>query len=57
MKTQSAASPNVVAGETLFTLIGFMGMYFLLGVLFLLLTLRSIGIGPADPAAAGAHAT
>jgi cytochrome d ubiquinol oxidase subunit I len=56
IKTQSAASPNVVTGETLFTLIGFIGMYFLLGVLFLLLTLRSIGIGPADPPAAGAHA-
>jgi cytochrome d ubiquinol oxidase subunit I len=40
MKTQTAASPNVVTGETIFTLIGFVGMYFLLGVLFLLLTLR-----------------
>jgi cytochrome d ubiquinol oxidase subunit I len=47
MKTQEAASPNVVSGETIFTLIGFMGMYFLLGVLFLLLTLREIAIGPA----------
>jgi cytochrome d ubiquinol oxidase subunit I len=56
IKTHDAASPNVVTGETLFTLIGFIGMYFLLGVLFLLLTLRSIGIGPADPAPAGAHA-
>jgi len=46
MKTQAAASPNVVSGETIFTLIGFAGMYFLLGVLFLLLTLREIAIGP-----------
>jgi cytochrome d ubiquinol oxidase subunit I len=53
MKTQSAASPNVVSGETIFTLIGFVGMYFLLGVLFLLLTLREIAIGPAgEPATA-----
>jgi cytochrome d ubiquinol oxidase subunit I len=64
MKTQAAASPNVVTGEAMFTLIGFIGMYFLLGVLLLLLTLREIAIGPAgqpeipavrssQPAAAG----
>jgi cytochrome d ubiquinol oxidase subunit I len=53
MKTQTAASPNVVTGETIFTLIGFVGMYFLLGVLFLFLTLREIGIGPADEPAPG----
>lgn len=47
MKTQAAASPNVVTGEAIFTLIGFVGMYFLLGVLFLLLTLREIATGPA----------
>ena len=51
MKTQTAASPNVVTGEAIFTLIGFVGMYFLLGVLFLLLTLREIAIGPAAQAA------
>lgn len=50
IKTQTAASPNVAAGETIFTLIGFVGMYFLLGVLFLFLTLREIGIGPAPGA-------
>ena len=53
MKTSAATSPNVVSGETLFTLIGFLGMYFLLGVLFLLLTLREIATGPANDAAAG----
>jgi cytochrome bd ubiquinol oxidase subunit I len=47
MKTAAGVSPNVVAGETVFTLIGFAGMYVLLGVLFVLLTLRTIGIGPA----------
>ncbi len=51
MKTQDGASPNVGSGETIFTLIGFAGMYFLLGVLFLLLTLRTIAIGPGAPAA------
>jgi cytochrome bd ubiquinol oxidase subunit I len=54
MKTQVGVSPNVVAGETVFTLIGFFGMYFLLGVLFLLLTLREIAIGPGGGAGAGA---
>ena len=47
MKTAQASSPNVNAGETLFTLIGFAGMYFILGVLFLVLVLREIGLGPA----------
>jgi cytochrome bd ubiquinol oxidase subunit I len=54
MKTQTAVSPNVVSGETVFTLIGFVGMYFLLGVLFVLLTLREIAIGPAEHSPAGA---
>ncbi|MHB1797341.1 MAG: cytochrome ubiquinol oxidase subunit I [Vulcanimicrobiaceae bacterium] len=48
MKTADAASQNVAAGETIFTLIGFTGMYFAIGVLFLLLTLREIGAGPAE---------
>ncbi len=47
MRTASAASPTVAGGEIIFTLIGFVGMYFLLGFLFLFLTLREIGHGPA----------
>jgi cytochrome d ubiquinol oxidase subunit I len=47
IRTTDAASTNVAAGETIFTLIGFLGMYFLIGALFLLLTLREIGIGPS----------
>ena len=47
MRTADAASPTVVTGETIFTTIGFAGMYFLLGVLFLFLVLREIGIGPS----------
>jgi cytochrome d ubiquinol oxidase subunit I len=46
MKTIEGASPNVVAGETVFTTIGFAGMYFLLGVLYIFLVLREIGSGP-----------
>jgi cytochrome d ubiquinol oxidase subunit I len=46
MRTAEGTSPTVVAGETIFTTIGFAGMYFLLGVLFLLLILHEIGLGP-----------
>jgi cytochrome d ubiquinol oxidase subunit I len=46
MRTSAAVSPNVVSGETLFTLLGFAGMYFLLGVLFLFLIVREIAHGP-----------
>jgi cytochrome d ubiquinol oxidase subunit I len=47
MRTAEAGSPNVAAGETIFTLVGFAGMYFILGVLFLYLVLREIAEGPA----------
>jgi cytochrome bd ubiquinol oxidase subunit I len=50
MQTASGNSPTVNPGETIFTLIGFSGMYFLLGVLFLYLVLREIGIGPVTEA-------
>ncbi|MCC6539653.1 MAG: cytochrome ubiquinol oxidase subunit I [Bryobacterales bacterium] len=47
MRTADGASPQVSAGNTLFTLIGFMGMYLLLGVLYLFLVHREIDHGPA----------
>ncbi len=47
MRTAAGISPNVISGEVLFTLIGFAGMYFLLGVLFLYLVLHEIAVGPA----------
>jgi cytochrome d ubiquinol oxidase subunit I len=50
IKTSAAISPNVAAGETIFTLLGFAGMYFLLGVLFILVVLREIGSGPEGEA-------
>jgi cytochrome d ubiquinol oxidase subunit I len=46
MKTAQANSSAVVSGEVVFTLIGFAGTYFMLGVLFLYLTLREIAVGP-----------
>lgn len=46
MRTRDGASMNVSAGNTLFTLIGFMGMYALLSILFLFLAGREIEHGP-----------
>jgi cytochrome bd ubiquinol oxidase subunit I len=51
MRTSDATSPTVVTGETIFTLIGFAGMYFILGLLFIYLVLREIGQGPSGEAA------
>ena len=48
MRTAEGASPNVSAGNVLFTLIGFAGMYTVLGILFLFLVRREIEHGP-DP--------
>jgi cytochrome d ubiquinol oxidase subunit I len=53
MRTTEASSPTVHSGTALFTLIGFCGLYFVLGVLFLYLVGREIGHGPGT---AGAHA-
>ncbi len=48
MRTSEGSSAMVSAGNTLFTLLGFMGMYSLLAILFLFLTNREIDQGP-DP--------
>jgi cytochrome d ubiquinol oxidase subunit I len=47
MRTSRGASPLVSAGNGLFTLLGFMGMYALLGVLFLFLIWREVEQGPS----------
>ena len=47
MRTADGVSPHVSAGNGLFTLIGFMGMYMVLGILFLFLMCREIEHGPA----------
>jgi cytochrome d ubiquinol oxidase subunit I len=41
-----ANSTNVSGGMALFTLLGFMGLYAVLGMLYVLLVLRVIGKGP-----------
>ncbi len=50
MRTANGSSPQVSAGNGLFTLMGFMGLYLLLGVLFLFLVTREIGHGPEEDA-------
>ena len=51
MRTEAGFSQNVSTGNALFTLIGFMGLYALLSVLFLFLVGREIAHGP------GVHAS
>ena len=52
MRTAAGASPRVSAGNGLFTLLGFMGMYGLLAILFLFLVYREIEHGPEAAAQA-----
>jgi len=47
MRTMDGTSTTVSAGNALFTLLGFLGMYFVLGVLFILLVIRTINRGPS----------
>jgi len=48
MRTSEGHSANVSAGNALFSLIGFMGMYTLLSILFLFLVYREIDHGPEE---------
>jgi cytochrome bd ubiquinol oxidase subunit I len=52
-RTADGASPSVHSGTALFTLIGFAGLYFVLGLLFLFLIGREIAHGPAPLTAVG----
>jgi cytochrome d ubiquinol oxidase subunit I len=45
-RTRDGYSKVVSSGDTIFTLIGFTGLYFVLGLLFLFLVGREIGRGP-----------
>jgi cytochrome bd ubiquinol oxidase subunit I len=49
MRTPAGVSAHVSAGNALFTLIGFMGMYVVLSILFLLLVYQEIEHGPEAP--------
>ena len=55
MRTEEGYSRMVSAGNALFTLLGFMGLYMVLGILFLFLVRREIEHGPG-PAGAAAPA-
>ena len=46
MRTPAGVSPHVSEGNALFTLIGFMGIYTVLAILFLFLVRREIEEGP-----------
>jgi cytochrome d ubiquinol oxidase subunit I len=48
LRTAHGASPSVHAGTALFTLIGFCGLYFVLGLLFLCLVGQEVAHGPTD---------
>ncbi len=49
MRTSDGYSKYVSAGNSLFTLLGFMGMYSLLSILWIVLVYRIIETGPAAP--------
>jgi cytochrome d ubiquinol oxidase subunit I len=46
MRTEAGISPQVSSGNVWFTLLGFMGMYTVLGILFLFLVYRVVEQGP-----------
>lgn len=46
LRTSAGASPTVSSGNTLFTLLGFIGLYLLLGLLFLILVGKIVNHGP-----------
>jgi cytochrome d ubiquinol oxidase subunit I len=54
LRTADASSEQVHGGSTMFTLLGFMGLYFVAGVLFLFLVGREIAHGPR-PAVGASH--
>ena len=55
LRTAQGASPTVHSGTVLFTLIGFCGLYLVLGLLFLFLISREIAHGPGGAHAETAH--
>ncbi len=53
MRTAEGYSKTVSAGNVMFTLLGFLGMYTVLGILFLFLVQREIDRGPVGEVSAG----
>jgi cytochrome d ubiquinol oxidase subunit I len=48
LRTSEGMSTNVSSGNALFTLLGFAGIYLLLGILFTVLVIKEINHGPDD---------
>ena len=48
MRTSAGASPTVHAGDVIFSTLGFAGLYFVLGVLFLGLVMKEVTYGPRE---------
>ena len=54
MRTAHGFSTQVSQGNALFTLVGFLGLYLLLGLLYFFVTLRIVAAGPT-PGQAGSQ--
>jgi cytochrome d ubiquinol oxidase subunit I len=57
LRTEDGYSTNVSAGNSLFTLLGYMGVYALLSLLFVFVAYRILADGPEAKAAHGGSAT
>ncbi len=55
LRTKEGLSPTVSSGNTLFTLLGFVALYMLLGLLFLVLVGKTINEGPALQSSQSSH--
>jgi cytochrome d ubiquinol oxidase subunit I len=55
LRTRDGSSPLVHPGSALFTLIGFAGLYLVLGLLFVFLILREVAHGPEPRGASAPH--
>ncbi len=56
LRTADGTSATVSAGNSLFTLLGFLGIYFVIGVLYLFLVIKTIHRGPQPEIHPGPHA-
>ncbi len=55
LRTADAGSSHVHSGDVVFTLLGFAGMYLLLGALFLLQVLKEVSRGPGSSHSGSSH--
>lgn len=46
MRTSEGESPLISSGSVLFTIIGFAGMYLVMGLLYIVLMVREVAHGP-----------